>query len=225
MNEREIALDTETTGLEPKDGHRIVEIGCVELRNRIPTGATFQAYLNPDRDVPKEAEAVHGISSEFLKDKPRFSAVVGDFLAFIGDARLIIHNADFDVKFLNAELTHARKPEIMKERVFCTLKYARKKFPGAPASLDALCRRFNVDTTARTKHGALMDAEFLAAMYLELMGGSQVALELAGKTVESAQIAAAKREVLPARPHTPSPEEIAAHEVFLKKIKQPLWAE
>jgi DNA polymerase-3 subunit epsilon len=176
---REIVLDTETTGFEPSEGHRIVEIGAVELENHIPTGRTFHVYLNPDRPMPKEAFEVHGLGDDFLRDKPRFAEVAADFLAFVGDARLVIHNAAFDMKFLNAELTalgHARLPD---SRALDTLLLARQKFPGAPASLDALCRRFGVDNSAREKHGALLDSEILAEVYLELIGGRQPGLVLA----------------------------------------------
>ncbi len=170
---REIVLDTETTGLDPDDGHRIVEIGAVELINHVPSGATFHAYINPERDMPPEALAVHGLDSAFLSDKPLFAAVVQDFLAFIGTARLVIHNAAFDLRFLNAELIGAGRPRLEDARAVDTLTIARRRFPGAPASLDALCRRFGVDNSAREKHGALLDAEILAEVYLELIGGRQ----------------------------------------------------
>lgn len=176
--EREIILDTETTGLSPKEGHRIIEIGAVELINRLPTGKHFHVYINPERDVPYEAQRIHGITDEFLRDKPKFTEIVEDFLEFIGDSKIVIHNADFDVKFLNAELFYVKKPEIKKDKVFCSLIYARKKFPGAQNSLDALCRRFNVDNSNREKHGALLDSELLAEVYLELMGGKQNVIEL-----------------------------------------------
>lgn len=176
---REIVLDTETTGFEPSEGHRIVEIGAVELDNHIPTGRTFHVYLNPDRPMPKEAFEVHGLGDDFLRDKPRFSEVATDFLAFIADARLVIHNAAFDMKFLNAELTALGHPRLPDARALDTLLLARQKFPGAPASLDALCRRFGVDNSAREKHGALLDSEILAEVYLELIGGRQPGLVLA----------------------------------------------
>lgn len=170
---REIVLDTETTGLEPATGDRIVEIGAVELFNHMPTGKTYHQYLNPDRMMPKEAFDVHGLSDDFLRDKPRFKTIAADFLAFIGDARLIIHNAAFDMKFLNAELVAAGLPLLPMTRAFDTVMLARQKFPGSPASLDALCRRFNIDNSAREKHGALLDSEILAEVYLELIGGRQ----------------------------------------------------
>ena len=175
---REIVLDTETTGLEPATGDRIVEIGAVELFNHMPTGKTYHQYLNPDRSMPKEAFDVHGLSDEFLRDKPSFKSIAGAFLAFIGDARLVIHNAAFDMKFLNAELLAAGLPALPMARAFDTVALARQKFPGSPASLDALCRRFNVDNSAREKHGALLDSEILAEVYLELIGGRQPDLTL-----------------------------------------------
>lgn len=173
---REIVLDTETTGLDPATGDRIVEIGCIELINRMATERTFHEYINPERDMPREAENVHGLSSKFLADKPRFAEVADAFLAFIGDDPLIIHNAAFDMKFLNAELQLIGKPAIPYTQAVDTLLIARKKFPGAPASLDALCRRFGVDNSNRELHGALLDSELLAGVYLELSGGRQPGL-------------------------------------------------
>jgi DNA polymerase III subunit epsilon len=170
---REIVLDTETTGLDPAEGHRVVEIGAVELLNLMPTGRTFHQYFNPQRPMPKEAFEVHGLGDEFLRDKPAFSALARDFLAFIGEARLVIHNAPFDMKFLNAELAAAGLPVLPMSRALDTVQMARQKFPGSPASLDALCRRFGVDNSAREKHGALLDSEILAEVYLELLGGRQ----------------------------------------------------
>jgi DNA polymerase III subunit epsilon len=176
---REIVLDTETTGLSPADGHRIVEIGAIELVNHIPSGKTFHRYLNPGREMPKEAEAVHGLTSKFLMDKPRFEAVAAEFLAFIGEAGLVIHNASFDMAFLNAELAAAKHPHLAFDRVTDTLALARKKYPMAPNSLDALCKRYGIDTARRDKHGALVDSELLAEVYLELIGGKQKTLGLA----------------------------------------------
>jgi DNA polymerase III subunit epsilon len=177
---REIVLDTETTGLSPANGDRIVEIGAVELINHIPTGEVFHVFINPERDMPKEAEAVHGISSAKLKDKPVFKAIAKEFLQFIGDAPLVIHNADFDMEFLNAELSYLQVATLPPERAIDTVRMARKKFPMASASLDALCKRFGIDNSKRVKHGALLDAELLAEVYLELIGGRQTALILAG---------------------------------------------
>ena len=170
---REIVLDTETTGLDPSTGDRIVEIGAVELLNHLPTGKTFHKYLNPERNMPEEAQSVHGLTEEFLKDKPVFSQIADDFLAFIKGSKLVIHNASFDMKFINAELALARKTTLPSDIAIDTLGIARKKFPGSPASLDALCRRFNIDNSARTLHGALLDSEILAEVYLELIGGRQ----------------------------------------------------
>ena len=171
---REIVLDTETTGFEPAEGHRIVEIGALELLNHVPTGQTYHQYINPDRAVPKEAFDVHGLGDDFLRDKPRFAQIGAAFLEFIGaDAKLVIHNAAFDMKFLNAELNWAGLPTLGAERALDTVALARRKFPGSPASLDALCRRFAIDNSAREKHGALLDSELLAEVYLELIGGRQ----------------------------------------------------
>ena len=170
---REIVLDTETTGLDPATGDRIVEIGAIELWNHLPTGKTFHKYLNPERNMPEEAQAVHGLTEEFLKDKPVFSQIADDFLAFLKDSKLVIHNASFDMKFINAELALVEKTRLPVNISIDTLGIARKKFPGSPASLDALCRRFNIDNSARKLHGALLDAEILAEVYLELIGGRQ----------------------------------------------------
>ena len=171
---REIVLDTETTGFEPAEGHRIVEIGAIELLNHMPTGRIYHQYINPERAMPKEAFEVHGLGDDFLRDKPPFAAVGAAFLDFIGgDSRLVIHNAAFDMKFLNAELSWASLPIIAMDRALDTVAIARRKFPGSPASLDALCRRFAIDNSARDKHGALLDSELLAEVYLELIGGRQ----------------------------------------------------
>ncbi len=184
---REIILDTETTGLDPAKGDRLVEIGAVELINHVATGNTYHAYINPERMVPAEARAVHGLSDEFLKDKPVFAKIVDEFLAFIGDAPLVIHNASFDTAFLNAELSYVGRERLDPSRVIDTLAIARKKFPMAPASLDALCKRFNIDVSKRTKHGALLDSELLALVYLELVGGRQISLTLAGSERQDRQ--------------------------------------
>jgi DNA polymerase III subunit epsilon len=175
---REIVLDTETTGLDPLQGHRLVEIGAVELFNHLPTGKTYHTYINPNRDMPREAEAVHGLNTEFLKDKPVFSKIVDAFQEFIGNTPLVIHNAGFDVGFLNAELGFVKRPPILFERVIDTLALAKKRHPMGPNSLDALCKRYGVDVSKRTKHGALVDSELLAEVYLELLGGRQIALTL-----------------------------------------------
>jgi DNA polymerase III subunit epsilon len=176
---REIVLDTETTGLDPAQGHRLVELGCIELLNRIPTGATFHSYLNPQREVPAEAVAIHGLETQFLNDKPLFADIVDDFLKFIGDAPLVIHNASFDHGFLIAELKRIERPPIARERLVDTLLLARRKHPAGPNRLDDLCARYGIDNSRRTKHGALLDAEILAEVYLELIGARQAQLGLA----------------------------------------------
>jgi DNA polymerase-3 subunit epsilon len=179
---REIVLDTETTGLDPEDGHRIVEIGAVELFNHLPTGRVYHQYINPERPMPPEAQEVHGLDDRFLSDKPPFAAVVDAFLAFVDSGRLVIHNATFDMRFINAELRRCGRPVLPGNRALDTLAIARSRFPGAPASLDALCRRFGVDNSAREKHGALLDCELLAEVYLELVGGRQPDFGLTGSS-------------------------------------------
>jgi len=181
---REIVLDTETTGLSPDNGDRIVEIGCVELINHVPTNNTYQVYLNPEKDMDPGAEKVHGLTNEFLLDKPKFIEIADSFLDFIGDSNLIAHNADFDINFLNSELVRAKKEKINNDRVVDTLKIARSKFPGARNSLDALCKRFFVDNSNRSLHGALLDSELLAEVYLELVGGKEPDLELSTNTIK-----------------------------------------
>jgi DNA polymerase III subunit epsilon len=223
---REIVLDTETTGLDPQSGHRLVEIGCVEMHGRVRTGRTFQAYLNPERDMPQEAFNVHGLSNAFLADKPLFADVAARLLEFIDDSPLIIHNAAFDLGFLNHELDRAGFPGIDAARAVDTVVIARRKFPGSPAKLDALCKRFSIDTSSRTKHGALLDAELLADVYLELMGGRQAALLLAaGPVQEKATSQDVVASALPPRSFPPSSEELAAHKAFLRQIKNPLWTQ
>jgi DNA polymerase-3 subunit epsilon len=218
---REIVFDTETTGLSPADGHRLVEIGCVELVNRIETGRTFHVYLNPDRAMPAEAEAVHGLSALFLADKPRFAEVVDDFLEFIGKDQLVAHNAMFDLGFLNAELKRCGKPPIFAERATDTLAIARTRFPGAKHSLDALCQRYDIDRSMRVHHGALLDAQLLAQVYVELTGGRQIGFDLVEEAVVAA--VAATREYRPPRPHAASPDELARHAAFIAKLKDPVW--
>ncbi len=222
---REIVFDTETTGLDPNQGDRLVEIGCVELMNLVPTGQTFHAYVNPERDMPQAAFEVHGLSEDFLRSHPVFAEVVADFLDFIGDATLVAHNADFDMKFVNAELRLLGFPPIDGGRVVDTLAIARKKFPGSPATLDALCKRFDVDNSGRTKHGALLDSELLADVYLELKGGRQVGLALVENTATSTERQRAARVARAPRPHAPTPEELAAHEAFLGELSDPIWRE
>ena len=196
---REIVLDTETTGLDPFQGHRVVEIGCIELLNRIPTGQSFHRYLNPEREVPPEAVAIHGLSTEFLKDKPFFAEIVEDLIAFIGDAPIVAHNALFDLAFLNAELERAGKLLVSRERMLDTLLLARRKYPGAPNRLDDLCARFAIDNSHRTKHGALLDAELLAEVYLELIGARQAQLVLV-EMGAAATVASVGRAAAPVRP-------------------------
>ncbi len=217
---REIVLDTETTGLDPGSGHRVVEIGCVELINTIPSGREFHKYLNPQRLMPMAAQAVHGLTDEFLKSKQLFAEVAQEFLDFIDGARVIAHNAEFDIGFMNSELARLDRPPIAAD-VIDTVRLARRRFPGAPANLDALCERFGIDKSARTKHGALLDAQLLAEVYLELSGGRQPDLALAVTTTTT--VVVLHRELRPARPHTASAEELAAHAAFLAKIKEPVW--
>lgn len=222
---REIVIDTETTGLDPQDGHRIVEIACLELMHHVPTGRKFHRYVNPERDIPVDAYAVHGLSAEFLAGHPPFAAIADEFAAFIGDDRVVIHNAEFDLAFINSELTRLGRAPLACPFVD-TLAVARRRFPGAPASLDALCRRYDIDLSARDKHGADIDCGLLAAVYLELLGGRQPGLDFAAGALELAtdQLGAAQQRPLrPARPHAPSVEELAAHQAMLAGIKAPLW--
>ncbi|MDA8230175.1 MAG: DNA polymerase III subunit epsilon [Magnetospirillum sp.] len=221
---REIVLDTETTGLDPLSGHRLVEIGCVELVNHLPTGEIFHKYLNPERDMPEEAFRIHGLSADFLAGHPVFAEVVADFLEFIGEAPLVIHNAEFDMRFLNAELARLGFPALSMTRAVDTVVIARKRFPGAQANLDALCRRFEIDNAHRTKHGALLDAELLAEVYLQLIGGRQPGLELAvGRTAAAQAAAVTTRQRREPRLHAPSPEELEAHRTFVAKLKNAIW--
>lgn len=226
---REVVLDTETTGLDPLSGHRVAEIGCVELMNHMPTGRTYQTYLDPEREMPPEAGAISGLTTVFLRGKPLFAAVVDEFLAFVGEAPIIAHNAAFDLGFINAELVRLKRPPLSSERAIDTVAMARRRYPGAPASLDALCKRFGIDTSARVKHGALIDSELLARVYLELIGGREPGLALSGLEARNARAAAAAtlerqtRPSRPPRPHAPMPEELAAHEKFIDKIKNAVW--
>jgi DNA polymerase III subunit epsilon len=222
---REIVLDTETTGLDPDSGDRVVEIGCLELVNGVPTDRRFHCYINPERDMPEGAFRVHGLSQAFLADKPIFAAIADQFLDFIADAALVIHNASFDLKFLNAELTRLGRPRLGAGQVIDTLEIARRKFPGALNSLDALCRRFAIDLSARDLHGALVDCRLLAEVYLELTGGRQPGLGLAVPTASGGIAAAplARPVERQARPHAASPEELALHAAFLDQLKNPIW--
>lgn len=218
---REIVLDTETTGLDPLQGHRVVEIGAVELFNHIPTGKTYHTFINPQRDVPREAESVHGLSGEFLKDKPVFSQIAAEFLEFIGETVLIIHNASFDVGFLNAELGFIKRPPILYERIIDTLTLAKKRHPMGPNSLDALCKRYGIDIAKRTKHGALLDSELLASVYLELIGGRQIALTLPkADNVRKLQVSSTSLQTKRgnALPERVTREERESHEALVKSL-------
>lgn len=222
---REIVLDTETTGFDPLQGDRMVEVGCVEIFNHLPTGNIYHRYFNPQRDVPAAAAQVHGLTTEFLADKPLFSQEVDGFLDFIGDAPLVIHNAPFDMGFINAELTRTGFKNLPMSRAVDTLPMARRMFPGAPASLDALCKRFGVDLSSRDFHGALLDARLLAEVYLELRGGRQPDLNMEARSSEERGPVeeSVKRIFREPRTFAVSQEEVRAHETFLEKITNPLW--
>jgi DNA polymerase III subunit epsilon len=229
---REIVLDTETTGLDPKNGDRLIEIGCIELINRRPTGSEYHVFINPERDVPREAEAVHGISTAFLKDKPLFAKVASEFLAFIGDDTLVIHNATFDIGFLNAELARLKQLPIGMERVVDTLALARRKHPAGPNNLDALCKRYGIDNFKRVKHGALMDSVLLAEVYIELLGERQAALSLASSG--AAPVAGQRRGSTARAKAKPRPQplparltaaDLDAHAAFIAALgAKALWA-
>ncbi len=225
---REIVFDTETTGLDPAGGDRIVEIGCIEIVNRSETGRHFHAYFNPERPMPPGAEAVHGLTDVFLSDKPRFGERVEELLEFIEDAPLVAHNAGFDFGFLNNELGICGRPAICLSRMVDTLAIARSRHPGAKHSLDALCTRFGVDRSRRTKHGALLDAQLLAQVYVELTGGRQIGLGLVESVTEdqvlSGEATVTVREPLAARPHSAAFEELERHRAFISKLVNPLWA-
>lgn len=230
---REIVFDTETTGLDPFQGDRVVEIGCVELINHVPTGRTYHQYLNPERSMSEEVVAVHGLTEQFLSDKPKFSEIVDEFLAFIGsDSMLVAHNASFDMKFLNAELSWVGYPPLSYDRVIDTLILARKKFPGSRVNLNELCKRFHIDNSARTVHGALLDSELLADVYLELLGGREPGLVLDKKipvqttenqSVQTSSIQTLQREYREPRLFTVVQEELEQHIDFVRKIKNNIW--
>ena len=226
---REIIFDTETTGFDPKNGDRTVEIGCVETVNRVETGRSYHAYFNPERSMPAEAEAVHGLSEAFLADKPLFGECAQDFLDFIGDAPMVAHNAGFDFNFINAELALCGLPEVSRERMVDTIVLAKARHPGAKLSLDALCSRYGIDRSHRTKHGALLDAELLAQVYVELRGGRQIGLELVAEKEEIVSqtkvLVRRDRVMRQPRPHAASEEELAAHAEFLKSVDTPLWGQ
>lgn len=241
---REIVLDTETTGINPRDGHRIIEIGALELEHHLPTGQTYHIYINPEREIDDGAVAIHGITNDFLQDKPVFSDIVDEFLAFVGNDLMVIHNASFDMGFINAELARLDRPPLPMSQAIDTLAMARKKFPGAQANLNALCRRFEIDNAHRDLHGALVDADLLAEVYIELLGGRQPDLALgpnngpnnnaqnnnsqnndrmnADKSADTARHAG-EVTILPARAHAPTQEEVAAHEAFIETLKDPIW--
>jgi DNA polymerase III subunit epsilon len=223
---REVVLDTETTGFEPSDGHRIVEIGCVELFDHIPTGKSFRAYLHPERLVPPETTKIHGLTDEFLADKPKFAEVVEELMEFLGDATLVIHNASFDLKFVNSELHRVGRAPIPHARAIDTIEIAKAKIPGARYSLDELCKRFAIDLTARTKHGALLDAELTAQVYLELVGGRQrkLSLDPVEAAAPSMTMRAARQRPV-ALASRVSPAEATAHAAFVAKElgKEPVW--
>ena len=229
---REIVFDTETTGLDPKTGDRMVEIGCIELINRVPSGETYHCYYNPERDMPAGAEAVHGLSISFLSDKPLFKTKAEELLAFLGDSPLVAHNAGFDFGFLNAELAIAGLEPVSLDRMVDTVALARKRHPGAKLSLDALCTRYGIDRSHRVKHGALLDAELLAQVYVELTGGRQIGLELAADASPGSEPHEGAKEVILAkasgerrepRPHAASEEELVRHRAFLETVEEPLW--
>lgn len=225
---REVILDTETTGLDPNKGHRITEIGCVELIDHVPTGRVFQVYINPERDVPPEAQAICGLPTEFFFDKPKFNEVVESFLDFIQDDVLVIHNASFDIKFLNSELERAGKRLLSMDNTIDTLQIARKMFPGSPANLDALCKRFNVDLSKRDKHGALLDCQLLAEVYINLLGGKQSSLsfvldkkdEISVSNSTNAQVNRPQRSF---KVILPSNDELKAHDILINNMKEPIW--
>lgn len=225
---REIVFDTETTGLDPTKGDRLVEIGCIEMIHRVATGRTFQAYFNPQRDMPAEAQAVHGLSATFLSDKPLFGTKAAELLAFLGDAPLIAHNASFDFGFLNTELAICGLAPVDRTRMVDTVAIAKRKHPGAKLSLDALCSRYGIDRSHRVLHGALLDAELLAQLYVELTGGRQIGMELAASsaielTVTIAAPRLVERRLQPPRAHAASPEELARHGAFIALLNEAIW--
>jgi DNA polymerase-3 subunit epsilon len=224
---REIVFDTETTGLNPAGGDRMVEIGCVEIYNRVETGRHFHTYFNPEREMPSEAEAVHGLSTIFLSDKARFSEKVDELLDFLEDSPLVAHNASFDFGFLNFELERCGRAAVSMSRMVDTLTLARTRHPGAKHSLDALCMRFGIDRSQRVKHGALLDAQLLAQVYVELTGGRQIGLGLVAETTSISVVQSARpvtvREPRPVRPHSADAEELERHRAFIARLVNPLW--
>ncbi|MDR2766374.1 MAG: DNA polymerase III subunit epsilon [Holosporaceae bacterium] len=222
-NSREVVLDVETTGLSHESGDRVVDIGCVELKGRVQTGNVYQVYVNPQRKMQREAAAISGITTEFLQDKPLFQEIVDDFLKFIGDSTLVIHNARFDVGFLNSELGRLGKPPLDSARVVDTLEIARRKFPGSPVNLDSLCHRFEIDLSDRSVHGALVDCRLLAEVYVNLLEGRQKNLSFPGEGGDNPSAASQGKLIRKERFFEPSREELSAHEAFLKNLDSPLW--
>ena len=222
---REVVLDTETTGLNPRSGHKVVEIGCVEIINQIKTGRVFHSYINPQRDMPEEAFSIHGISESFLSDKPIFKDIADSFLEFLGNADLVIHNAEFDLSFINMELSSLGYDILNTSRATDTMYLARDRFPGAPANLDALCRRFQIDNSNRQLHGALLDAELLAEVYLELIGGRQRGLSFKGDESILQKTLKPDRPPRASRPHNASAVELEAHQELIRRIKNPIWTQ
>lgn len=222
---REIILDTETTGLDPRSGHRIIEIGMIEMIDKVVTGEKFHFYINPERDVPLEAYRIHGISTEFLYDKPLFSAISDEFLRFISDSTLVIHNASFDMKFINHELSIINQPSIDMASVIDTLAIARKKFPGAKVSLDALCKKFSIDNSSRNFHGALLDAKLLSEVYVELTGGRQSSFALSISNIKDTEFKQKSHDSIHIKTPVvlPTNEELLSHDRLLKKIPKNIW--
>ena len=220
---REIVIDTETTGLDPNEGHRVIEIGCVELINHVATGAKFHKYLNPERDIPWESTQVHGLSRARLAKEPVFAEIAQELLDFLGDAHLVAHNAEFDFRFLNWELGRLGFQPLPPTRMIDTAALARRKFPGSPVGLDSLCTRFKIDNSARSVHGALLDALLLADCYSELLGGRQAGLELTGPKLAVAGPLVAPKTLRPPRLHQATAEELMAHEALVQRLKHPIW--
>jgi DNA polymerase-3 subunit epsilon len=220
---RAILFDTETTGLEPHLGHRVIEIAALELLNDLPTGKYFHALIHPERDIPEDAVRIHGFTLAHLMDKPRFAEIVEDMLAFFGDGKLIAHNAPFDFAFLNAELNRLGRPILLPERMIDTLALAKARFPGMPNSLDALCRRFAIDLSARSTHNALLDCRLLAEVYVELTGGRQRGLSLAAEKVAAEIVVYTHEGSRTPRPIVPSAEELSAHAAMVERLKDPVW--
>ena len=221
---REVVLDTETTGLKPEEGHRIIEIGCVELINHLPSGRQFHSYFNPEREVPSEATAIHGLTWKDLQDQPSFGDGAAEFLGFLGGDKLVIHNAEFDLRFINTELALVNLPIIAPDRAIDTVSLARRRFPGAPASLDALCKRFSIDNSMREKHGALLDADLLAQVYVELIDARQPVLGLTADNGErGTSLVTPPRTHRSPRAHSASEDEIKKHRMLVSKLQKPLW--